>query len=220
MVRLAESKYVVHRNRYYLWSYIPKEYCSKSYNKVTPSGKFLYRKHICGIPYYTRLHAKKMITILLGVDALLEIRVVSGRRLYRQGLRTFPKKYIDRVFFKGKPRKVRKWVTPPDYLLTKHRRRYFRVFMYRQIKHGKKKFNQELIRKYYGYRLGFSPRYLQSNRYKVYKLILPEVCKSLGIREEDIVFYRHGKVVDYRGSNYTPVKKKEMDDKKINKEGN
>lgn len=91
MVRLAESKYVVHRNRYYLWSYIPKEYCSKSYNKVTPSGKFLYRKHICGIPYYTRLHAKKMITILLGVDALLEIRVVSGRRLYRQGLRTFPK---------------------------------------------------------------------------------------------------------------------------------
>lgn len=199
MVRLRESNRKINPKRYYLWSYIPN---LKKNEEITPTGKFLYQKKICGVPFYTTLHARRMMYYQLGLESFSEIHIIRGRKLIKQGITYLEDRKPNAIWFKGRLRYIKKWITPADYMLNKHRRRRFRVKMFTLLeKYGKKRFNQELIRIYYGYRPGTTAKHKNFNRFKAYLPIIPQVAKNLRIQPEDIVVtFRHGQSIYYSGS--------------------
>jgi len=199
MARIAENPQIIWEDRYYLWSYVPDP---TGIYKNRNSSKLFLKKHICGIPFYTKLHAKRMMVYQLGVESLLEIKIASGKKLLAEGIEFLPKYAVKRVWYKNKLRKMRKWIMPPDYLQNKHLRRRFTVKMRNILdKYGKKRFNQELIRNYYGYRIGFKFSYQNTQRYKVNRALLSEICKAIRIPEEDIILqWKYGSALYYRGS--------------------
>ena len=205
MVKIAENPQIIHKDRYYLWSYIPDS--TGRYSRVTKT--LLFRKHICGIPFYTRLHAKRMMVYKLGVDSLSEVKIVSGKKLLKEGIEFLPKAALKQVWYKNKLWNIKKWIFPPDYAYNKHRRRRFSTRMIHILKkYGKKRFNQELIRAYYGYRIGFKFSYKNLKRYQINSALVPEICKALSIPKRDIkVLWKGGNSLYYRGS-ITPFLKK------------
>lgn len=189
MVRLAENQRVINPNRYYLWSYVPDNQAMRN-THITPSGKFLYKKRICGVPFYTTLHARRMLYYQLGLESFSEVHIVKGRKLIKEGIKYLDYKQVNIVWYHNKIRHIRKWVTPMDYMLNKHRRRKFRVQMYNYFtKYGKKRFNEELVRIYYGYRPGTTSKHKKFNRFKAYISIIPQVAKALKIHPEDIYIH-------------------------------
>lgn len=199
MVRLLESNRIINPKRYYLWSYIPD---NQVQNRLTPSGKFFYQKRICGIPFYTTLHARRMMYYQLGIESFSTVHIIRGRKLIREGIKYLDYKHPQLLWYRNRLRSIRKWITPPDYLMNKHRRRRFRVKMYECFtKHGKKKFNEELVRVYYGYRPGTTIKHKNFNRFKAYKFIVPQVAKALRIPEEDIIItFKRRSGIHYNGS--------------------
>lgn len=199
MVKLKESTRIINPKRYYLWSYVPNR---KSTEKISPSRRFLYPIKVCGVPFYTTLHARRMMYYQLGLESFSEIHIIRGRKLIKGGITYLDDKKPGTIWFKGKLHRIKKWVTPADYMLNKHRRRRFRVKMFTTFeKYGKKRFNQELIRVYYGYRPGTTAKHKNFNRFKAYLSIIPQVAKDLRIQPEDItVTFRHGQSIYYSGS--------------------
>lgn len=199
MVKLAESQRIINPKRYYLWSYIPN---LKKNEIISDTKKFLYQKRICGVPFYTTLHARRMMYYQMGLDSFSEVHIIRGRKLIREGITYLDYKEPNVVWFKGRLWHVKKWITPPDYMLNKHRRRRFRVKMFSIFeKYGKKRFNKELVRIYYGYRPGTTTSHKNFNRFKAYLSILPQVAKALKIQPEDIsITFRNGNRIFYSGS--------------------
>lgn len=174
----------VYPDLYYVWTWRPDKFW-KFHTKITKAS--LYKKTICGIGYYSRYHAKHIITQILGVDALLELHVIKGKRLIKQGITDIPKKFSDHIYFKGKLRKLRKWVYPPEFGYDSHRRRHFIVYLVRSAEdHGVKAFNNKYKRYFYGYRKSFSATFYRYKRNKVTFTLVQEICKANGIGEEDI----------------------------------
>lgn len=202
MVRLKESLRVINPKRYYLWSYIPNR---KRNEIISPSRKSLYQKKICGVPFYTTLHARRMMYYQLGLDSFSEIHIIRGRKLIKEGITYLDDRKPNTIWFKGRLYHIKKWITPADYMLNKHRRRRFRVKMFTTFeKYGKKKFNQELIRIYYGYRPGTTTIHKNFNRFKAYLSILPQVAKNLKIQPEDITITFRGKQSIYYSGSVDP----------------
>lgn len=175
---------VIYPDLYYLWTWRPDKYWKRNKSITIKS---LYKKHICGIGYYSRYHAKHVCTELLGVDALLEIHVIKGKRLIKQGITTIPKNYSEYIFFKGDPRKLRRWIYPQEFRYDSHRRRHFIVYLVRSAEdQGVKAFNKKYKRYLYGYRKSFSSTYFRYKRNKVTFTLVQEICKAKGLREEDV----------------------------------
>lgn len=145
----------------------------------------------------------------LGVDSLSEVKIVSGKKLLKEGIEFLPKAALKQVWYKNKLWNIKKWIFPPDYAYNKHRRRRFSTRMIHILKkYGKKRFNQELIRAYYGYRIGFKFSYKNLKRYQINSALVPEICKALSIPKRDIkVLWKGGNSLYYRGS-ITPFLKK------------
>lgn len=167
MTKIAEPNGIILKDRYYIWTYRPKEYW-KLADRIT-SEKNLYKKHICAIGYLSRYHAKKVVTYLYGVDSLSYIHIIKGKKLIDQGIKEITvKKFKCRVFIKGKPVKLKKWVFPIESQINTHRRRKFTLKMYNIFRrYGRKKFDYELKLALYGQRPGFDSYYLKKKAISV-----------------------------------------------------
>ena len=185
MVKLKESsREPIRSDRYYIWTWRP-----DTTNKYITEKK-LYRKHLTGIPYFTRYQIKKTLTYMYGVDFLQYIHIISGRKLIMLGIRQLSdmngkllKHGSTKFWYKGKLVKARKFIIPDEYKLDKHRRRRFMVQMHRVFKSkGKEAFNERYSQKLYGQREGISPQYIRKKRIQIRSAILQDLqqAKSRG----------------------------------------
>lgn len=175
---------VIYPDLYYIWTWRPDKYW-KLHDRITEHS--LYKKHICGIGFYSRYHAKHVLTELLGVDVLMDIHIIRGKRLLKQGITTVPKNYSDKIFFKGEPRLIKRWIYPPEFRYDSHRRRHFIVYLVRSAEdHGIKAFNAKYKRYFYGYRQSFPWWYYKQKKRKIIRTLVQEICSSKGITEEEI----------------------------------
>lgn len=178
MVKLKEnSREPIRSDRYYIWTWRP-----DTTNKYI-TEKMLYRKHLTGIPYFTRHQIKVTLVYMYGVDVLQYIHIISGRKLLRQGIKELSdmnglklKHGSTKFWFKGKLVKARKFIIPDEYRIDKHRRRRFMVQMHRVFKSkGKKVFNERYSIKLYGQRQGISPKYIRKKRIQIRLAILQDL---------------------------------------------
>lgn len=181
MVKLKESNIgPILPDRYYIWTWRP-----DTTNKIITEKK-LYRKHLTGIPYFTRHHVKVTLVYLYGVDVLQYIHIISGRKLLQQGIRELfdmngklLKRGATKFWFKGKFVKAKKFIIPDEYKIDKHRRRRFMVQMHRVFKSkGKKAFDERYSIKLYGQRQGISPAYTKQKRLQIYSSILQDLRET------------------------------------------
>lgn len=181
MVKLKESNIgPILPDRYYIWTWRP-----DTTNKIITEKK-LYRKHLTGIPYFTRHHVKVTLVYLYGVDVLQYIHIISGRKLLQQGIRELSdmngkllKRGVTKFWFKGKFVKAKKFIIPDEYKIDKHRRRRFMVQMHRVFKSkGKKAFDERYSIKLYGQRQGISPAYTKQKRLQIYSSILQDLRET------------------------------------------
>ena len=132
------------------WGWTKYQYATESKYRTE---KLLYKKHICGLGFFSRYHARRTITLLLGVDTNLYIHTIKGKNLIKQGITDLPKKGHQSIFFKGKPTKIRRFIFPAEARMDKHRRRHFVVRMNKIYKkHGRRAFNRAYQIALYGYR--------------------------------------------------------------------
>lgn len=181
MVKLKESNIgPILPDRYYIWTWRP-----DTTNKIITEKK-LYRKHLTGIPYFTRHHVKVTLVYLYGVDVLQYIHIISGRKLLQQGIRELSdmngkllKRGATKFWFKCKFVRAKKFIIPDEYKIDKHRRRRFMVQMHRVFKSkGKKAFDERYSIKLYGQRQGISPAYTKQKRLQIYSSILQDLREA------------------------------------------
>jgi hypothetical protein len=181
MVKLREgNNEPIRPDRYYIWTWRP-----DTTNKYI-TEKSLYRKHLTGIPYFTRHHVKVTLVYLYGVDVLQYIHIISGRKLIRQGIKelsdmngTRYKWGYTKFWYKGKFVKAKKFIIPEEYHIDKHRRRRFMVQMHRVFKSkGKKEFDERYSIKLYGQRQGISTEHLHKKRLQVRLAILQDLQQA------------------------------------------
>ena len=181
MVKLKEnSKEPIKPDRYYIWTWRP-----DTTNKYV-TEKSLYRKHLTGIPYFTRYQVKLTLVHMYGVDVLQYIHIISGRKLLRKGIKELSdmnglrlKSGSTKFWFNGKLVKARKFVIPDEYRINKHRRRRFMVQMHRVFKSkGKKEFNERYSIKLYGQRQGIDPKYIHKKRLQMRAIILQNLQQA------------------------------------------
>jgi hypothetical protein len=192
MVKLARDNRKIYPDLIYVWTWRPDEYWGwTKYQYATESKyrteKLLYKKHICGLGFFSRYHVRRTITLLLGVDANLYIHTIKGKNLIKQGITDLPKKGHQSIFFKGKPTKIRRFIFPAEARMDKHRRRHFVVRMNKIYKkHGRRAFNKAYQIALYGYRDEFSPEYRKQKRLQVHSAILQEIQQAESRRKESI----------------------------------
>ena len=86
MVKLRRDVDKVHSKAIYAWSY----HTTHSYRHCRAvTEKSFYKKKYCQIPFYSRVHAKHILTSLYGVDALRYVHFISGKELRAQGMKVF-----------------------------------------------------------------------------------------------------------------------------------
>lgn len=186
MVRVKESSIdPIRKDRFYIWTWVPKNYKRRT-------KKWVYQKHLTGVPYFTRKHVKITLTYIYGVDVLAYIHIISGSKLIEQGvyhisdINPYPKDST-KFWFKGRLVKARKWVIPPEYKLDKHRRRHFIVMMFNTLrKHGKKEFDRKYKTKLIGQRKGISSHYIHKKRLQIRNTLIPYLQEIAREREIDI----------------------------------
>ena len=183
------SNYIVYPDLYYIWTYVP-----QSLYKAHDTEAALYKKHYCGIGFYSRFHARHMVALSINKKALLYIHIIRGDKLIREGITTLPKAYNDRIFVnspytKYGDRKIRKWRYPPEFNYDKHRRRHFILYLVRSAEdHGWRAFDYKYKKYFNGYRESVSVRgYLRKKR-RIYYKFLKSYRKSLGLPEEGITY--------------------------------
>lgn len=186
MVKIKESSIdPIRPNRYYIWTWVPRKFRRRT-------KKFLYMRHLTGIPYFTRQQIKTTLTYIYGVDVLAYIHIISGRRLINQGIyhisdMNYLPKGSTKFWYKGHLVKARKFIIPSEYKIDKHRRRHFMVMMHQAFKkHGKKYFDQKYQFKLFGQRKSISTWYIHKKRLQIYNAILPHLQEVIGKGEEEI----------------------------------
>lgn len=196
------SNYIVYPDLYYIWTYYPPELCK---DNLTESG--LYRKHYCGIGFYSRFHARHIVALRISKKALLYIHIVRGDKLIKEGITSFPKVYNDRIFVnspytKYGDRKLSRWIYPPEFNYDRHRRRHFILYLVRSAEdHGWQAFDRKYKKYFNGYRESMSVSHYLYLRRQVYHKYLKDYRKMLGLPEEGITYdskllkaYRKGEI--------------------------
>ena len=193
MVKLRRDVDKVHSKAIYAWSY----HTTHSYRHCRAvTEKSFYKKKYCQIPFYSRVHAKHILTSLYGVDALRYVHFISGKELRAQGMKVFKQqKYPYEVYFgehgiqnevyvQSRKRyevchiywgSLKKYIYPPEFIYDKHRRRYFAVLLQRKRRHGITKFNKWYKQQFYGSRPGVSKKHLKAKRREINESILQEI---------------------------------------------
>lgn len=182
---------VIYKDLYYIWTYKPVELCKNFYQQTEKS---LYRKHICGIGFYSRFHARHIVSLIIGKQALLHIHIIRGDALIKQGITHLPKIYLDKVFVnspftKYGERKLRRWVYPPEFNRDKHRRRHFILYLVRSAEdHGPRAFDRKYKKYFNGYRESITVRSYVKKRSQVFYAFLQKSREALGLPKEGIQY--------------------------------
>lgn len=185
----------IYKDLIYVWCYMPQSFkymgtvienhrrkkvmktVTRAPEKITE--KSLYKKHICGIGFYTRYHARHVLIEYFGVDILSYVHTISGKKLIQMGITDIPKRYSDRIFYKGSLRRVRKWVYPPEFNYDSHRRRHFILYLVRSAEdYGKSAFNTKYKRYFNGYQQSFPVSYYIRKRKKVLGTLLQKIREA------------------------------------------
>lgn len=182
---------IVYKDLYYVWTYRPPELWKNFYKHTEKS---MYKRHICGIGFYSRFHARHIISNLINKKALLYTHIVRGDKLIKEGITNLPKFYNDRIFVndphtKYGNRKLRRWIYPPEFNYDKHRRRHFILYLVKSAEDkGPKAFDLKYKKYFNGFRKSVTLKnYLKKKREIYYKFLVQE-RKALGLPEEGIVF--------------------------------
>ena len=176
---------IIYNDLVYLWCYIPK-YRIPSNRRGLVTKKSLYMKWYCGVGFYSRYHARHVISELYGSTNTHHIHIISGKRLIREGITHIKnKKWSNYIYINGRLRIVRRWVYPPEFKCDSHRRRHFIVYLVSTAEDQSiKKFNIKYKRYFYGYRQSFPWSYYQKRKNKIFLSILQEVLEAKGYRPE------------------------------------
>lgn len=163
------------------------------YKAKTTEGA-LYKKHYCGIGFYSRFHARHIVAITISKKALLYIHVVRGDKLIKEGITTFNKAYNDRIFVnspftKYGDRKLRRWRYPPEFNYDKHRRRHFILYLVKSAEdRGWRAFDSKYKKYFNGYRDSVTVRGYLKKRRRIYCKFLRSYRKLLGLPEYGITY--------------------------------
>lgn len=182
---------IVYPDLYYVWTYMPPEICKTFFRH---NKRLMYRKHICGIGYYSRYHARHIISLMLYDKAMDYCHIVKGSKLIKEGITTLPKKYNDRVyindpFTKDGSRKLRRWIYPPEFKYDKHRRRHFIVYLVRSAEDkGVYAFNKKYKRYFNGYREPSSVKNYIYKKKRIFNQFLREYRIKKGLPENGITY--------------------------------
>lgn len=175
---------IIYEDLYYIWTYPPPDMYSTFYRQTK---KYLYRKHICGIGYYSRFHARHIVSTMFGNKALLYIHIVKGDKLIKQGTTHLPLHYLHRAFInspytKDGSRKLRKWIYPPEAQFDRHRRRAFVLDLVGLAEDfGPKAFNRKYKSIFVNYRESMAVRSYFKKRCDIYYKFLREYRKQFGL---------------------------------------
>lgn len=182
---------IVYPDLYYIWTYRPKELWKNFYKQTE---RCLYKKHICGIGFYSRFHARHIVSLMLSKKALLYIHIVRGDKLIKEGIKTLPKFYNDRIFVndphtKYGDRKLRRWIYPPEFNYDKHRRRHFIIYLVRSAEDkGPRAFDKKYKKYFNGYRESVTVRNYLKKKRQIYFQFLQDYRESLGLPREGITY--------------------------------
>lgn len=193
MVKIKRDFDKVYPKAVYAWSYYT-PYTYRHVNSITK--KSFYRKKYCQVPFYSRVHAKHVLTTMYGVDALRYVHFISGKKLRSQGMKVFKQqKYPHEVLFGEKGIYIERYISsrntygtvhayhgtlkmyiyPPEYQYDKHRRRHFTVALHNKRKKGIAYFNKWYKSQFYGSRSGISKTHLRAKRKEVNDALLQEI---------------------------------------------
>lgn len=184
---------VVYPDLYYIWTYKPKELCKTFYRQTE---KYLYKKHICGIGFYSKFHAKHIVQTMISDKALSYIHIVKGSKLIKEGITKLHKAYNDRIFVnspytKYGDRKIRRWIYPPEFNYDKHRRRHFILYLVRAAEDkGPEAFDKKYKKYFNGYRESVTVRNYLKKKGQIYYNFLQDSRESLGLPREGIIYDR------------------------------
>lgn len=182
---------IVYPDLYYIWTYMPVELC-KSFFRHTE--KYMYRKHICGIGFYSRFHARHIVSLMISKKALLYIHIIRGDKLIKDGITKLPKRYNDRIFVnspytKYGDRKVRRWIYPPEFRYDSHRRRHFILYLVRSAEDkGPKAFDKKYKKYFNGYRESITVRSYLWRRRRIYKNFLKGYREKYGLPKWGVLY--------------------------------
>lgn len=188
-MRISRDRRFVWPDRYYIWSYFPNNIRKSIYQRVESR---LYAKNYCRIPYFSRLHARHVATFYHGRKANKYIHIISGKRLIKQGITTFPRYKYEEVFFlRNQVRHLRQWAYPIEFRSDKHRRRRYITCMNEAFnKGGKNLFNDT----YKLYNIGnqyrrFSTKWLNRKyrnvKRRLYNQLVEEDLMAKGLLEKN-----------------------------------
>jgi len=175
---------IIYDDLYYIWTYPPPDMYASFYRQ---SKRFLYRKHICGIGYYSRFHARHIVSLMCGSKALIYIHIIKGDKLIKQGITHLPQHYLHRVyinspFTKDGSRKLKKWIYPPEYKFDRHRRRAFVLKLVAAAEDkGPKAFNRIYKSIFVNYRDSMAVRSYIGKRREIYYKYLHMYRQKFGL---------------------------------------
>lgn len=179
MVKLKEQRTygVIEPDLYYVWTFKPRKNPNA---RQYITERSLYKKHYLRIPFFTRFHAKRTLTIALGNKVLSYIHIVRGKSLIKKGITYLGRdSNWNRIFLGNKKSpKLKQFIIPPEYIYDRHRRRYYRVRLYRAKRLGKENFDNFYAMSLYGYRPGFTKNYTRFKRYKAIGAVLQELREN------------------------------------------
>lgn len=167
------KKGVIHPKFYYIWTYWTSKYKKRS---KALTEKSFYMKKICGIGYLSRYHAKHVAVKTCGVDVLKYIHIIKGSKLIKQGVTTLKvNRRLNCIDYKGKLVKLRRWIYPSEYSITRTRRSLFIMQnTVRWKKFGRKAFNRHYKKFFIGSRIGISKLTVSRNLWAVRAKLLEQ----------------------------------------------
>lgn len=174
----GRSRCIVWPDRFYLWTYYPTE------SKFNKSKKTLYKKHICCIPYYSRVHARHVLTYIYGEQANAGVHVILGKRLIAQGITTFKlirnNKNVICIHINGKLKPISQWAVPPEYNRDSNRRVVYKRRLHeRYLNDGRSGFDKLYKELNYGNKLPtMNLRSLKKKYSRLVKGVLHDLYKQ------------------------------------------
>lgn len=174
----------IYRDMVYAWTYLPDNKYPKRANKF--SEKSMFKKHYCGVGFYSRYHARHVLSETFGLNKVArQVRLIQGKRLIKEGITTLPKKAVNYLYIDGRLRKVRRWIYPPEFRYDSHRRRHFIVYLVTAAEDkGVKAFNRKYKTYLYGHRKSFSWSYYKRKETKILDSFVQDIWKAKGYRPD------------------------------------
>lgn len=177
----SKSSDPIRPNRFYVWTWIPKNYLSKA-------DKYFYPKHLTGIPYFTKEQIALTYKLTFGTHVLKKIRVIRGRELIQQGVYTpwdvNPNGGHSRFWYKGELIPA-----PRIYLPIECKNLYHtRELLYKAYKkHRRNGFNRLYKKILAGQRVGISPYFQRKKRRQISNVILQNLSKVDGKSQKELL---------------------------------